>query len=361
MMRIPERIGKYKLVSELGAGAMGVVFKAQQEFISRIVAIKLLAQDAERADPALVQRFRNEALAAAKVIHPNLVTVYGVGSDAGFHYIAMEFVNGKPLDAELWKDGWSVLDMIGFMAQASGAIAAAHQVGIVHRDIKPKNIMVDNEGITKVLDFGIARVDEKSQVTRIGTIMGSPPYMSPEQSRGEKVDRRTDIFSFGVVMYEVLSGGTRPYTAPDTRQLILERQKLKAPPPPVSLINPRIPHYIDNIINKCLYGECARRYHSADDMQDDLQLAIYLLDSKKVSCTVLSDVVKKAQATSITIPWKRIFIALFGALLLFLLGISIVVPYASIAFFITVLPLAIVYKAMRIGKRGAPTRGGARA
>lgn len=346
-MRIPEKIGKYKLISELGAGAMGVVFKAQQEFINRIVAIKLLPQDSANQDPQLVQRFRTEALAAAKVIHPNLVTVYDVGKDVGFHYIAMEFVNGKPLDADLWKDGWSPVDMIGFLAQASGAIAAAHRVSIVHRDIKPKNIMVENEGITKVLDFGIARVEGGQGVTRVGTIMGSPPYMSPEQARGDKVDQRTDIFSFGVVMYEVLSGGTRPFGAPDTRTLILERQKLKAPPPPVSLINPRIPRHVDYVVNKCLYGDAAKRYASADEMADDLQLALYLIDSKKVSCTVLADVVRKAQQTTITIPWKRIFQTLFGGAILFLIGVSVLMPHASIALLLTLLPFPFCYKMLR--------------
>ncbi|MBI3268559.1 MAG: serine/threonine protein kinase [Planctomycetes bacterium] len=335
-MRIPEKIGKYRLISELGAGAMGVVFKAQQDVISRVVAIKLLPDEAERGDPALVKRFRNEALAAAKVIHPNLVTVYGVGNDVGFHFIAMEYVEGKPLDATVQTEKWSLSDLLSMCIQAARGIAAAHSVGIIHRDMKPKNIMYDQEGLVKVLDFGIARIGEDSLLTKVGTIMGSPPYMSPEQARGEHVDARTDIFSFGVVMYEVLTG-VRPFTAPDTRTMILERQKLKNPPPVVSILNREVPWYIDRIVSKCLYGDPRKRYQTVKALVDDLLLAQYLLDSNRVACTVLADVCKKAAENSFCIPWKRIGRTLLAALLFFLLCILAMAPQVSMAFLLALL------------------------
>ncbi|MBI5366677.1 MAG: serine/threonine protein kinase [Planctomycetes bacterium] len=351
-MRIPERIGKYRLIAELGAGAMGIVFKAQQDVINRIVAIKLLPEDAERSDPALVKRFRNEALAAAKIVHPNLVTVFGVGKDAGFNYIAMEFVEGNPLDSVI-AENRSVADLWAMCIQAAKGIAAAHGVGIIHRDMKPKNVMYDQDGLVKVLDFGIARIGDDAQLTKVGTIMGSPPYMSPEQARGDKVDARTDVFSFGVVMYEVLTG-MRPFTAPDARQMILDRQKLKKPAPPVSICKPGIPWYIDRVVSKCLYGDPRERYQTSKEMLDDLLLAQYLLDSNKVSVTALPEACKKAAETSIAIPWKRIGRTCFAALLFFLLGISVMAPHVSVAFLITLLiPLLVLelFKALGLVKR----------
>ncbi len=331
-MKYPERIGKYRMISELGAGSMGVVLKARQEIIGRVVALKLLPIDADRRDPQLVKRFRLEALAAARILHPNMVTVYEVGKDAGFHYISMEYVSGRPLDPEVWGDHKTYADVLHFFHQGARGLAAAHAVGIIHRDIKPKNIMYDDEGTVKVLDFGIARLDENSDLTKTGTIMGSPPYMSPEQARGDKTDVRSDIFSYGVVMYEVLTG-QKPFLGANIRETIMLRQHLKDLPPPISR-HRDVPGEIQRIVNKCMAPRPEHRYQKTTELVGDLEVALFMVDRTRVSCAVAGEVYERVKASRMVAPWRRLRTSTVAAVLLFVAGTIWMYPIQATAFFL---------------------------
>ena len=204
----PEKIGKYEIQSVLGKGAMGVVYKGFDPGIERVVAIKTVRKDL--VDPDLVEqsmaRFKNEAVAAGRLLHPNIVSVYEYGEDAANAFIVMEFVEGTGLREYLNRGANFDLGQIAaMMTQLLQALDFAHERGVVHRDIKPANLILTSSGALKVADFGIARIDT-SNLTTMGMVMGTPSYMSPEQCQGQTVDRRSDLFSAGVVLYELLAG-----------------------------------------------------------------------------------------------------------------------------------------------------------
>ncbi len=208
-MPIPERLGKYTIQGVLGKGAMGVVYKAHDPGIKRLVAIKTirkdLIEDSTSAD-SMSARFRNEAQAAGALAHPGIVAVYDYGEDAELAYIAMEYVEGNSLREYFHqKRAFSVADVTSLMTQLLDALEVAHQHAIWHRDIKPANLIITSKGRLKVADFGIARI-ESSELTRAGDIMGTPGYMAPELYRGDPIDHRVDIFAAGVVMYQLIAG-----------------------------------------------------------------------------------------------------------------------------------------------------------
>lgn len=331
-MKFPERIGKYRVISELGAGSMGVVLKARQEILGRVVALKLLPIGADKHNPQLVKRFHLEALAAARILHPNLVTVYEVGQDAGFHYIAMEFVSGRPLDPTVWNDKKSYTDVLHFFHQGARGLAAAHAAGIVHRDIKPKNIMYDEEGTVKVLDFGIARLDENSDLTKTGTIMGSPPYMSPEQARGDRTDFRSDIFSYGVVMYEVLTG-QKPFLGANIRETVMLRQRLRELPPPIARYRD-VPGEIQRIVNKCMQPRPEARYSATADLVGDLEVALFMADRTRVSCAVAGEVYERIKASRMVAPWRRLRTSTVAAVVLFVTATIAMFPVEATSLFL---------------------------
>ncbi len=208
-MPIPERLGKYRIQSILGKGAMGVVYKAHDPGIKRLVAIKTIRKDLiEDSSTAgsMSARFRNEAQAAGALAHPGIVAVYDYGEDAELAYIAMEYVEGNSLREYFHqKRAFSIADVTSLMTQLLEALEAAHQHAIWHRDIKPANLIITSKGRLKVADFGIARI-EASDLTRAGDIMGTPGYMAPEMYRGDPIDQRVDIFAAGVVMYQLIAG-----------------------------------------------------------------------------------------------------------------------------------------------------------
>ncbi len=347
-MKYPDRIGKYRMISELGAGSMGVVLKARQEIIGRVVALKLLPVDAERRDPALVKRFRLEALAAARILHPNMVCVYEVGKDAGFHHIAMEYVSGHPLDPEVWTDHKTYADVLHMFVQGARGLAAAHAVGIVHRDIKPKNIMYDEEGTVKVLDFGIARLDENSDLTKTGTIMGSPPYMSPEQARGERTDVRSDIYSYGVVMYEVLTG-QKPFLGANIRETIMIRQHLKELPPPIANYRD-VPGEMQRVVNKCMCPRAEDRYQTTPELVQDLEVALFMVDKNRVSCAVVSEVYERVKASRMVAPWRRLRTSTVASAVILALGLIGMFPVETTSLLIVAAVCLMVLKGLVGGK-----------
>jgi len=216
----PGQIGRYRIESVLGRGAMGIIYGAHDPAIDRKVAIKLvradLLQGGDRSE--YVARFQQEAQAAGRCAHPNIVAVYDFALHEGNPYIAMEYINGVSLaQVPARPGGFAIPEIIDLGGQMLDALAAAHALGVIHRDIKPANIMLTDHGRVKVTDFGISRLDT-SHITGSGAVIGTPSYMSPEQCRGETADGRSDLFSVGVVLYELLTG-TKPFAGTSQHQV----------------------------------------------------------------------------------------------------------------------------------------------
>ncbi|MGH9928387.1 MAG: serine/threonine-protein kinase, partial [Pyrinomonadaceae bacterium] len=295
MLAAGQRFGQYEEISLLGEGGMGQVYLAVDTRLGRKVAIKLLpssyTDDADR-----VRRFGQEARAASALNHPNIITIYEIGQIDDKHFIATEFIDGQTLRDQITGSrtqvggtgnrlagpGLKLTEILNIVMQVADALAAAHEAGIVHRDIKPENIMVRRrDGFVKVLDFGLAKLTEATAIpvdaeaptraqvqTSAGVVMGTATYMSPEQARGEKVDARTDIWSLGVVFYELVAGCV-PFdraTPSEVIALILERQ-----PPPLARYAREVPPELERIVSKALIKDREERYQTAKDLLVDLR------------------------------------------------------------------------------------------
>jgi TolB-like protein/predicted Ser/Thr protein kinase len=270
------KLGRYEIRSQIGEGGMGEVYLAQDTQLGRQVAVKFLPAELtgdEEANKRLIQ----EARAGATIDHPNICAVYEVSEAGGRSFIVMQYLEGKTLDARIQSKPLALKDSIAIAVEIADALAEAHSRGIIHRDIKPANIMITSRGQAKVMDFGLARLVSRAAeseartqrlLTTPGTILGTVPYMSPEQVKGEKVDVRTDIFSFGVVLYEMLSGH-QPFTnrsAAETISAILNEE-----PPTLSRYAPDLPEELQRIARKCLEKDRNLRYQNASDVRVDLQ------------------------------------------------------------------------------------------
>jgi serine/threonine protein kinase len=273
---IGQTLGHYRIETKLGEGGMGVVYKAQDTQLDRPVAIKVLPTGRVE-DPERKRRFVQEAKAASALNHPNIVHIYGVDTAAGVDFIAMEYVEGKTLDELVPAKGMRAAQALKHAVQIADALAKAHGAGILHRDLKPSNIMVTDEGRVKVLDFGLAKLMEPADSTPEGTtltartfteegaVVGTAPYMSPEQAEGRKLDARSDIFSFGSVLYQMVTG-RRPFTG-DSRLSILTRILHEDPPQLAASIPPEL----EKIILRCLRKDPARRYQTMADLKVALE------------------------------------------------------------------------------------------
>ena len=264
-----EKLGRYEILSELGQGAMGVVYKAIDPLIDRVVAIKTVKFAGSREDCAsFEERFYREAKSAGRLNHPHIVTIYDVGKSDNTAYIAMEYLQGQQLKEILdVHTAMSIDRIVDIAAQIAEGLGYAHKNGIVHRDIKPANIMLVQGDTVKITDFGIARMSS-STGTLAGTVLGSPRYMAPEQVIGKVVDGRSDIFSLGVVLYEMLTGES-PFDG-DNINTTMYRIVNEAPVPPKTLA-PRIPEAFDYIVAKALAKHPDARYQSADEMAHALR------------------------------------------------------------------------------------------
>jgi serine/threonine-protein kinase len=265
-----QQIGRYEVLATLGRGAMGIVYKAADPVLNRIVAVKTINLS---LDPDLRNeyeaRFQQEAKAAGSLSHPAIVTIYDLGKTGDLAYIAMEFLDGQELqDLISAAQRLPVKQAISIAAQVAGGLGYAHQHGIVHRDIKPANIMVLKDGVAKITDFGIARMRASEVRTQTGMRLGSPKYMSPEQVLGQRVDHRTDIFSLGVMLYEMLTGKA-PFGGNSLEALMY--QTVNTVPLPPSRINPDVPEMLDLILAKTLEKQTDNRYQSATDLASDLR------------------------------------------------------------------------------------------
>jgi predicted Ser/Thr protein kinase len=259
---------RFEVDSLLGQGGMARVYRGTDRVLGRPVAIKVLA-DNLGCDPQFVARFRQEAQSAASVSHPNLVSVFDTGSDGDVHYIVMEYVEGRTLDETIRAEGPADPARALQIAKAvCGALAAAHARGIIHRDIKPANILLQPDGVVKVMDFGIAKGADSPSLTNAGFVVGTAAYLSPEQAQGLSVDPRSDIYSLGCVLYEMLTGV--PPLAGETLFDIAHKLANEEPLPPSSL-NPAVSENIDRIVMRALAKKPQARYQSALDMQVELE------------------------------------------------------------------------------------------
>jgi serine/threonine-protein kinase len=252
---------RYRVLAQIAGGGMAVVYKAHDTILNRVVAVKVL-RDTFAQDTDFRARFQHEAQAAANLGHPNIVTVYDYGQDGAQSYIVMEYVEGRDLKTVIRSEAPVQLDRaLDLMIQACAALGAAHRAGLVHCDVKPQNILVTNDGRVKVTDFGIARAMSASVPQNVETVWGTPHYFSPEQAAGEPPTPASDVYSLGVVLYEVLAGRV-PFDADNHTDLAM--QHLRDEPPPLAALNPAVPIQIEQIINKAMSKEPANRYRTAD-------------------------------------------------------------------------------------------------
>jgi eukaryotic-like serine/threonine-protein kinase len=319
---IGKLIGHYRIESLIGVGGMGEVYLARDERLGRKAALKLLPQSLT-TDETQLDRFKNEARTASALNHPNILTVYEIGAEGNVHFIATEFIEGITLRVALASGRMSAHGALEIAVQVASALAAAHDAGVVHRDIKPENIMLRPDGYVKVLDFGIAKLTEQRRMsddhrvettallqTRPGLVLGTAHYMSPEQARGRKVDARSDIWSLGVVLYEIVTGSPpfRGETPSDCIAAIL-----RAEPAPLSSISPDVPAKLESILQKALRKNTAERYQTIKEMLAELRS----LKAKLETESSLSQTKARADSnvSEIKRPKRGVLVPLVAALL----------------------------------------------
>ena len=338
-LRPEDEISHYRIVSPLGAGGMGEVYLAQDRTLERNVALKILPPELVK-DEDRVRRFGLEAKSASSLNHPNIVTIYHIGHDAvrsagapdsdPVHYISMELVSGKTLATLIHEDKTDLRTLVGYLAQAAEGLAKAHAAGIVHRDLKPGNIMVSADGFTKVLDFGLAKLTEKrdaaSDITEedtlaaggsaVGSVVGTAGYMSPEQVQGKPVDARSDIFSFGCILYEAATR-KKPFSAEtgiETMHKILNEK-----PVPVEELNDKVPAELRRLVRRCLAKSADQRVQSAKDLAIELREIVEEYDTLSASASSTTHVSGTALAPK---PARLATPALVAAALIAILGIA---------------------------------------
>ncbi|MFN0170316.1 MAG: serine/threonine-protein kinase [Bryobacteraceae bacterium] len=270
------RLGPYEILSRLGAGGMGEVWKARDTRLNRVVAIKTI----NSTDKDRKRRFLQEAQAASALNHPNIITIHDLVSDGGADYLVMEFIPGRTLGQLIPRTGMRLNDVLKLAIPIADALDKAHRAGIVHRDLKPGNVMVSDEGQVKLLDFGLAKLTEALDPdhdatrtigveTEVGAIVGTVSYMSPEQAEGKHVDSRSDIFAFGAVLYEMVTG--RRSFMGDTRMSTLAAILHHDPKPPSEWVD-GLPRELERLITRCLRKDPARRFLHMDDLKVALEI-----------------------------------------------------------------------------------------
>lgn len=269
---LPARFGRYRVQRVLGRGAMGVVYLAQDDELQRTVAVKTVALTGDARERDLHEaRFRQEARAAGGISHPSVITVYDVGREDDAAWIAMEYVDGQELRDLIHAGELTPVQAVEIAILVADGLAMAHAQGVVHRDVKPGNIMVMPDGRIKVMDFGIARLQEPTVKTQTGVLLGSPQYMSPEQVSGQPLDGRADLFSLGVVLYEMLTGH-KPFDAPDLTQVLFWVVNMPARPP--SERRAGLPAVLDFVVARAMRKKPEDRYANASEFARELREAL---------------------------------------------------------------------------------------
>ena len=259
--------GRYEIIKSIGEGGMANVFLANDVILNRNVAVKVLRGDLSN-DDKFIRRFEREALSVSNLSHPNIVEIYDVGEEEGEHYIVMEYIEGKTLKQLLKKrEALTLTEVIDIMTQLTDGIAHAHESYIIHRDIKPQNIMIEDDGRIKITDFGIAMALNATQLTQTNSVMGSVHYLPPEQASGKSATVKSDIYAMGIMMYELLTG-TVPFRGDNAVEIALKHMKDKVPS--VRKQDPSIPQSVENIIMKATAKNPRNRYDSAKEMHEDL-------------------------------------------------------------------------------------------
>ncbi len=259
--------GRYEILKLLGEGGMGAVYRARDNELERMVAVKVIRPDLAR-NAQILHRFKQELILARQVTHRNIIRIFDLGHAEGMRFITMEYIDGEDLSSLLVKRGrLPAAEAVAIVMQVALGLEAAHAEGVVHRDLKPQNIMLDPQGKVSVMDFGIARSVDASNMTRTGALMGTPTYMSPEQAQGQKVDARSDLYTLGIILYELLTGKA-PFEA-DNPMATLVRRLQEKPKAPIEL-EPGIPKALNDIVVKMLATQAADRYQTASELLRDL-------------------------------------------------------------------------------------------
>jgi hypothetical protein len=288
--------GRYRLESKLGSGGMSTVYLAEDETLDRPVAVKVLHREISD-EPDQLERFRLEARSAAKLSHPNLVTVIDAGEDGGTPYIVFEYVDGETLKQRIEREGpLGVDEAVAYAIEIGRGLQAAHTRRLVHRDIKPQNVLIDSEGRAKVADFGIARSLEQHGMTAPGRVLGTTDYVSPEQAMGEDVDERSDVYSLGIVLYEMLTGEV-PFEA--ETQVGVAMKHVNDPMPDVQAVRPEVSAAVAGVVDRATSKDLDQRYWSVADMVDDLEATLEIEAARGGGTT--------GQATAVldSVPRKR--------------------------------------------------------
>ena len=260
--------GRYEILELLGEGGMGAVYKARDRELDRVVALKVIRPELANQQEVL-RRFKQELILARQVTHKNVIRIFDLGEAEGIKFISMDYIEGQDLRSLLRQKGrLAPEEARAIIAQVCQALEAAHAEGVVHRDLKPQNIMLDSQGRATVMDFGIARSMELTGMTQTGALLGTPDYMSPEQAKGQEVDARSDLFTLGIILYELLTGKT-PYRADTVLGTLLKRTQERARPP--HELDPDLPRYLSDVVVRCLEIDPQLRYQSASEIISDLE------------------------------------------------------------------------------------------
>ena len=309
--------GRYELLQLLGEGGMGAVYKAADREVDRIVALKVIRPEMA-SNPEILARFKQELLLSSRVTHHNVIRIYDLGEALGVKFITMEYLDGENLHQILNRQGKLELAYaVAIMEQVASGLAAAHREGIIHRDLKPGNIMCDKNGRVVVMDFGLARTFSGDGMTHTGTMMGTIEYMSPEQAQGMEVKASSDIFTFGLILYELLAGVT-PFYAESAIASLLKRTQQRAVP--LADVDRNIPGALSNIVAKCLEKDPAKRYQNAEELDADLVAWQGRSDGKKVSVSSARLLMNRIRE----LPWPRLAV----------MGILIVAIAAGFAWYV---------------------------
>ena len=263
--------GRYQVLKELGRGGMGIVFQAYDKQLKEQVAIKILSPLLSNDNDAL-ERLKREVSAARRITHPNVIRIHDIAEANGLHYVSMEYFGGTNLKDYLKQAGHlSIMEALNIASQICDGLQAAHAQGVIHRDLKSQNIIINAANQIKIIDFGLAHTQQMQGMTATGLIMGTPEYMAPEQVSGKKVDERADVYSLGIILYELFTGRV-PFTGPSA--ISIGFQQMKDPPPPPTSVNPQIPAPVEQVILKALQKEAIHRQSSVAEVKEELEQAV---------------------------------------------------------------------------------------